>query len=750
MIKAIIHISSTVTLIVFVFNSAFAQGIWKTYSEKDNLALFWVHSIAVDNDGVLWFGTTSGLSSFDGEIWKTYTKKDGLASNNIWTIAQDNEGVMWFGYGYDGFGVTSFDGTIWKTYTWFDGLVDNEVYDIAVDKSGAKWFATHDGVSKFDGNTWTSYTEKNSELDSNYENVIYIDSIGNIWFGTIGDLQCFDGIKWKNYNGLAGCVFTIAEDHDGLMWFADPYNFVRSVSSFDGNIWKYYTKDNSGLLDNSVRAIAVDMNGVIWFGTTERGVTSFDGTNWKSYHTYNSGLVSNVINAITVDNMNVKWFATDKGVSSFDDRAVEVKNVENFPTTMVIESIKAYPIKSPIKVDGFLDDPDWENAELITDFTQREPTEGAPASEKTEVRILYDMDNLYIGVVCFDSKPDKIVCKELQWDFDVEKSDDSFTVVIDTYNDKRMGMYLSVNPNGARFDATFESNSRRLNKEWNGIWDVASRITDQGWSCEIIIPFKTLRFPNTDTQVWGINFMRMIRRKNEEVLWSGWSRNDGIRQLSKAGALTIAEPVTQSNQIEVKPYNLAGVENVLDHDINNVFKYGLDAKIGITSNTILTLSAKTDFAQIESDKEKINLTQFDLMYPEKRDFFLEGSETFSFSMGRDNLFYSRNIGISPDLEQIPILGGAKLTQKSGSFRLGVLTMQTQKKDGYPSANYTVARVRKDILKQSYIGFIGTSVYDANHHDNQVYGFDVKYKTDTLFGNRNLEVDGLFAGTITDG
>lgn len=222
-----------------------------------------------------------------------------------------------------------------------------------------------------------------------------------------------------------------------------------------------------------------------------------------------------------------------------------------------IEPVIAYAVQSPIRLDGLLNESVWENVEPVTGFTQRELTEGAPATEKTEVRILHDRDKLYIGVICFDSEPERIIHKELKQDGDL-KNDDSFIVVLDTYHDKRIGFYFSVNPNSARFDGNFiGSRDGTIYSTWDGIWDVSSRIMNYGWSCEIEIPFKTLRFPAADIQIWGINFERIIRRKNEEVLWRGWGRNDGVTKLTKAGTLLIKEPLKRSRHFDLKPYFLS-------------------------------------------------------------------------------------------------------------------------------------------------------------------------------------------------
>jgi len=416
--------------------------------------------------------------------------------------------------------------------------------------------------------------------------------------------------------------------------------------------------------------------------------------------------------------------------------------------------VRASFVESRIKLDGFLREPDWKSADVVTGFTQMELVEGDPATEKTEVRILVDDENLYIGVMCFDSEPGGIIHRELKWDGDLS-GDDSFELVLDTYHDRRMGFYFGVNPNGTQVDATFRSGSTTnfltgLNREWDAIWEVAAVITDRGWSCEIMIPFKSLRFPTSDTQTWGVNFRRTIRRKNEEVLWRGWARNAGLLLLTQAGTLEIPGTVRPGKQVDVKPYILGGVENVRGKGSDDILKTGLEVKYGITSNMTIDLTTNTDFAQIESDREVINLTRFDIHYPEKRDFFLEGSDTFDFTQGGTRLFYSRRIGITPDRREQPILGGIKLTQKTGSYRLGVLAMRTKEKYGYPGANYTVARVKKDIFNQSYLGFILTNKYDETGHDNSVYGVDWGLKTDRFLGDKNLDIQGYLCGSMTDG
>ncbi len=406
--------------------------------------------------------------------------------------------------------------------------------------------------------------------------------------------------------------------------------------------------------------------------------------------------------------------------------------------------------EEPIRLDGRVDEQAWKNAQVISDFTQRELTEGAPASERTEVRFIYDNNNLYVSFICFDSEPDKIVHKELKRDGSLQ-FDDRIDLVLDTYNDRRMAYFFGTNPNGMMVDGTMQAvGSAAMNTNWDGIWDVRSHIGDFGWSCEIMIPFKTLRFPDKDLQIWGVNFKRAIIRKNEDSLWRCWRRNEGIFELSGIGTMTLDRAVTGGRQVDIKPYILAGVEDERGTDPHDTFKYGLDVSYGITNNTTLDLTTKTDFAQIESDQEVINLTRHNISYPEKRDFFLEGADTFDFTQGQMQMFYSRRVGLSKNRELLPILAGAKLTQKSGDYRLGIMSVQTEAAKGEPARNYSVMRFKKDILEQSYFGMIATNLIDEDGHDNQVYAADLGYKTTTFLGSQNLQVQSYFAMSVTDG
>ena len=407
-------------------------------------------------------------------------------------------------------------------------------------------------------------------------------------------------------------------------------------------------------------------------------------------------------------------------------------------------TMRAYPVTATVTIDGYLTESVWNDATPSGDFIQRELQEGKPSTEKTEVRILYDAENLYVGILCYDSEPEKIVHTDMERDSELD-GDDSFTMVIDTFRDKRTGYYFSTNPNSVLKDALMYNGSH--DESWNGVWDVAARISDQGWSAEMIIPFKTLRFSSASSQDWSINFERVIQRKREETLWTAWLRNDGIFQLSKCGTLTGLSNIHRSRQIDFKPYALGGLEKVLKNDLDRNFKYGMDVKYPVTSQMTLDLTTFTDFAQVESDREQINLTQFDINYPEKREFFLEGASIFEFGSPVTTPFYSRRIGISESENErvsIPILGGAKLVGKAGSYNIGIIDMQTDREGSSPSTNYSVVRVKKDVLEKSYIGFIATNATLYGDHSSQAYGVDFLYRTDRFLNKQNMEFGGYIA------
>jgi len=391
------------------------------------------------------------------------------------------------------------------------------------------------------------------------------------------------------------------------------------------------------------------------------------------------------------------------------------------------------------RLDGILNEDCWGKAVKISNFTQRELNEGEPASEKTQVAVVYTNSVLYIGVWCYDRQPEKIVAKEMKRDFR-HWGEDDFEIIIDTYNDQRNGYFFITNPNGAREDILITDEGRGSNKSWNGVWDVATKITNEGWFAEIEIPFSTLKFPNQPEQIWGINFERNITHKNEQVLWQAWSRDYDIEMVSHAGKLVGLKNITGGNLLEIKPYLTAGLQKNSEEKADQVARFGGDLNYLITSNLKLNVTLHTDFAQIESDRARINLSRFSLYYPEKRGFFLEGSGSFDFSLGgRTKVFYSRRIGIK-DGEEIPIIGGVRLLGKQGKTNVGVLSIQTAEKEDEPTTNYSVVRLKQDVLGQSYVGMIATAK-NSSDTSNYVYGVDFGYASSKLFGDKNIRVGG---------
>jgi len=417
------------------------------------------------------------------------------------------------------------------------------------------------------------------------------------------------------------------------------------------------------------------------------------------------------------------------------------------PATVQATRVSVGPV-----IDGVPNDSVWKQVIPLTSFTQRELHEGALATERTEVRIVYDQHNFYVGVSCYDSQAEAIVANELKRDFNVDV-EDNFGIILDTFHDRRNGFMFYINPNGARYDALVTDEGQGVNSDWNALWDVRTAITSEGWFAEIEIPFSTLRFSDDPDQIWGVNFVRNIRRNQEQDLWQGYLRNYGFQKLSQAGMLVGLKDIHRGNDVEVKPYLLAGIEHgyapYSDARSTNK-KIGLDIKYSLTPTLTLDVTTNTDFAQVESDRARINLTRFPLYFPEKRDFFLEGADVFNFQFGDSpRPFYSRRVGISVSRELMPILGGARLVGKEGPFNIGVLTMQAGEGGGEPVTNYTVARVKRDFLEQSYVGFVATNKQSVLSY-NRLLGADAAWVRSDVFGSNTLIVGAALAGTSNPG
>ena len=369
-------------------------------------------------------------------------------------------------------------------------------------------------------------------------------------------------------------------------------------------------------------------------------------------------------------------------------------------------------------IDGVLDEAIWREAAMIDSFTQQEPSDGAPATERTEVRLLYDAEHLYIGMRAFDSDPAGIIATEMRRDSPRLLDEDNFQIILDTFRDSRSGYMFVTSPLGAKLEQqVFEEGGGNLrgaasniNRDWNGVWDAAARRTSDGWVAEISIPMVTVRSPEVDVQTWGINFMRSIRRKNEQVYWSPIPKPYTLTRVSLAGTVSGMTGVTRGLDLRLKPFLVAGGRrdrtggSVSQSGLREV---GLDAKYGLSSGLALDVTVNTDFAQAEVDEQQVNLTRFPLFFPEKRDFFLENSGQFTVgTQGNDrmaDLFFSRRIGLSAAGQPVPLLGGARLTGKLGENNVALMQLQTGEAFGRPGENFLVGRYSRDVGQRSRIG-----------------------------------------------
>ncbi len=412
------------------------------------------------------------------------------------------------------------------------------------------------------------------------------------------------------------------------------------------------------------------------------------------------------------------------------------------------DTLTARYTQTKIKLDGILNEDVWANAMHISEFTQREMEEGKPATEKTEIAIIYTTNKMYIGVWAYDSEPDKIRASKMNRDFSW-RSDDNVEIILSPFNDNRNGYLFVTNPNGARADVMVSNEGAGFNKSWNGVWDVATTITDEGWFAEFEIPFSTLKFPNQEEQVWALNIERNIRHKREQVMWKGWGRQFDVESISQAGKLNGISNIKSKEKIEIKPYLTSGFEKIKGEKPEFIYNYGADLNIDITPTLKLNVTANTDFGQVEDDQAQINLSRFSLYYSEKREFFLEGNNQFKMNVGGSNqLFYSRKIGNDSETKQdVPIIVGARIFGKQNRTNIGFLNIQTAAVDSVPTTNYSVLRVSQDIWKQSSIGIIATSKVQ-NGHQNFVYGADFNYSTSEFLNDKNLEISGSLAQTFT--
>ena len=399
---------------------------------------------------------------------------------------------------------------------------------------------------------------------------------------------------------------------------------------------------------------------------------------------------------------------------------------------------KATRIKDRIRLDARLDEVAWQLATPIGPLVQRDPREGEPATEETEVRVAFSSDAIYLGILCRDKSPSAIVSSQMRRDADLSV-DDSVLVIVDPFFDHRYGFFFEVNPSGARADGQVANNDEHRSYDWDGIWNAAARITSEGWVAEIEIPFKTLRF-KPGQAVWGFNVERHIKRRNETDRWAGARRDLWITNLAEAGRLEGLHDIKQGRGLDLRPYVAGGKK-----DSDGKLDVGLDLSKNLSPNLNASFTVNTDFAETEADIRQVNLTRFPLFYPEKRAFFLEGAGVFEAagtSTSRDLLpFFSRRIGLHEGRE-VPILLGAKVTGRQSGYNIGFLDVQTRAIDklNLAAQNLLVARMSRNFWRQSSAGVLLTRGNPAGTGDNRLIGADAHLATSAFRGGKNLSLD----------
>ena len=446
-------------------------------------------------------------------------------------------------------------------------------------------------------------------------------------------------------------------------------------------------------------------------------------------------------------------------------------------------TMRAVRLLAGIEVDGRLDEPVYDTVAPVSDFIQQLPDEGALATERTDAWVMFDDENFYVAGRCWDSAPpSEWVATEMRRDAFNMLNNDLFGFLIDTFYDRRNALLFYANPLGGFVDQAL-TNEGNPNRDWNPVWDVKTGRFDGGWTIEMVVPFKSLRYRPARDQVWGIQLRRTVMRKNEwayltliPISAAGFGGRGGVFRVSAAGTLVGLEAPPAGNNLEIKPYaiggltsaptEVAGLDAGPDPRVEGDGKLGVDLKYGVTQNLTADFTLNTDFAQVEVDEQQVNLTRFNLFFPEKREFFLEGRGIFDFARGSfrtarslrrgsvlgggdaPTIFYSRRIGLQGG-QAVPILGGGRLTGKIGAFDVGALNIQTGNEavSGALDTNFTVLRVKRDILRRSSVGGLVTnrSLALSGEGSNQAYGADATF---SFFDSVNLL--GYYARTRTTG
>ena len=420
---------------------------------------------------------------------------------------------------------------------------------------------------------------------------------------------------------------------------------------------------------------------------------------------------------------------------------------------------------SQIEIDGQFNESDWQSAQKVSNFVQVEPDPGQESTQRTEVRILYDTNNIYFGFTCYDTDISKLVANEMRRDARNLHENDNVFLILDTYDDRRNGVAFRFNALSAIQDMAVTNSGDSLNRNWDVVVDCQSQVETDRWLCEISIPFSQLRFRKSNEMIWGINLARKLSRNDEESTWVPVPSSYGGRakyRTENLGRLVGITGISPNRNLEILPYFLPGLSHINDQ-LKPKQKVGLDIKYGLTTNLTTDLTINTDFAQVEADDEQVNLTRFSLFYPEKRPFFLEGAGLFDVGIPRTSyrrpppllLFYSRRIGIE-DGDSIPILAGGKVTGKIGSYSVGMLNAHTQEFDNteqqeldtdveplyVPSTNFSVVRVNRDISSGSNIGMIAINKQN-DESANRTGGLDFAYRP-----SEKVQVRGLWAMTTS--
>lgn len=403
--------------------------------------------------------------------------------------------------------------------------------------------------------------------------------------------------------------------------------------------------------------------------------------------------------------------------------------------------IKGVYTRIPPEIDGYLNDDVWEEASSVDDFFQQLPRNGEAVTEKTEFLFLFDRNNIYVGIRCYDD-PELITAKELARDVSLS-DDDRIQVIFDTYLDGRSGYWFQLGPRGSIGDALIDDNGKNFNKSWDGLWDGRARITDQGWEGEMIIPFKTMGFKK-GSDTWGLKCIRHIRRKSESSYWPSTSINAERFQVSDAGRITGLKDITQGLGLDVIPYLTGGLSKKLNEETDPLIDGGVDAFFQISPSLKAAITARTDFAQTEVDEKQINLTRFSLYFPEKRDFFLDGANYFIFGINGDDVnpqntmmipFFSRRIGLDTEGDPVPIKYGGKFTGKAGNWNLGFLHVKDDNE--WDNPGYTAGRIMRAFGKQSSLGLLATNGNALTDDGNSLAGIDLKLATSEFHGNKNV-------------